>query len=145
MCQFSALKLYTLVPDRATRNSNTQRVLTLKTQTWLNLNSNKPEKLVLLEPKLEILEQDLSLIQVRTQQFESRWNLKSHYLKLKWGLTCPNEGIFDVPSWGGWCWGGKGLFGRGPISGPWGPWGLKSILGGDPLKGTWKKRKIGCN
>ena len=44
-----------LVPDRATWNLNARRVLTLKTQTRLNLRSKKPKKLILLEPKLEIL------------------------------------------------------------------------------------------
>ena len=70
--------------------------------------------------------------------YEKVLNKKWQHFYYSWWLnfTCPNEGIFD-PSWGVCCcWGGKGLFGRGPISGPWGPWGLKSILGGDPLRGT---------
>ena len=41
------------MPDRATGNSNTWRVLTLRTQTLLNWSSNKPEELVLIKPKLE--------------------------------------------------------------------------------------------
>ena len=61
----------TLVPDQATQNSNTQRALTLKTQTRQNSSLKKPEKLVLLEPKLEILQQKLSLVLVQTQQFEA--------------------------------------------------------------------------
>ena len=59
------------MPDRAIRNSNTQQALTLKTQTQLNSSSQKPEKLLLLEPKLEILEQKLSLVHVRSFQFKT--------------------------------------------------------------------------
>ena len=49
------------MPDQATQNSNTRRALTLKTQTRQNSSLKKPEKLVLLEPKLEILEHNVSL------------------------------------------------------------------------------------
>ena len=60
------------MPDRAIRSSNIRQALTLKTQTQLNSSSQKPEKLVLLEPKLETLEQKLSLLHVRTRQFETQ-------------------------------------------------------------------------
>ena len=41
---------------------------------WMILysSSKKPKKLVLLKPKLEILEQKSSLIHTRTRQFETR-------------------------------------------------------------------------
>ena len=68
---------YLLVPDWATRNSNTRRVLTLKTQTQLNSSTKKPEKFLLLKPKLKILEQNSSLMHVWTRQFETRWNSNS--------------------------------------------------------------------
>ena len=55
------------MPDRAIRNLNTQQVLTVKTQTELE----KTEKLVLLKQKLEILNQNSSLIHVPTRQFET--------------------------------------------------------------------------
>ena len=48
--------------ERATRNLKTRQALTLKTQTRLNSSSKKPEKFVLLEPLLEILEQTSRLI-----------------------------------------------------------------------------------
>ena len=63
---------YILVLDLGTRNSKTRQALTLKNQTRLNSSSKKPEKLVLLEPKLEILKQKLSLIHARTRQFKTR-------------------------------------------------------------------------
>ena len=56
-----------IVLERATRNSKTRRALTLKTQTRPNSSSKKPEKLVLLEPKLEMLEQKSILIHARTR------------------------------------------------------------------------------
>ena len=62
------------MPDRAIRNSNTRQALTLKTQTQLNSSTKNPEKLVLLEPKLKVLEQNLNLIHVPTWQFETWWN-----------------------------------------------------------------------
>ena len=77
-----------LVPDRATQNSNTRRVLTLKTQPQLNSSSKKLEKLVLLEPKLEILKQNSSLIHIQTRQFETRQNLT--LLKSELDLALPN-------------------------------------------------------
>ena len=49
--------------------------LTLKTQTRLCSTLKKPEKLVLLEPKIKKLEQNSSLIHVRTRQFEIHWIL----------------------------------------------------------------------
>ena len=66
------LGMYLLVPDQTTRTLNTQRVLTLKTQIWLNSSSKKPEILLLLEQKLKRLEQNSSLSHVRTGQFETR-------------------------------------------------------------------------
>ena len=72
------------MPDRATGNSNTRRVLTLRTQTLLNWSSNKPEELVLIEPKLEILKQNLSLIHVWTLRFETQWNSMKLDLDKKW-------------------------------------------------------------
>ena len=72
------------MPDRATGNSNTRRVLTLRTQTLLNWSSNKPEELVLIEPKLEILKQHLSLIHVWTLRFETQWNSMKLDLDKKW-------------------------------------------------------------
>ena len=56
------------MPDRAIRNLNTRQVLTVKTQTELE----KTEKLALLKQKLEILNQNSSLIHVPTRQFETR-------------------------------------------------------------------------
>ena len=56
VCTTYHSKVLCYVTSRVARNSNTRQVLTLKTQTRLNSSSNKPEKLVILEPKLEILE-----------------------------------------------------------------------------------------
>ena len=42
-----------------------------------NLELEKPEKLILPKPKLEIFEQKLSLIHAPTRQFETRWNSNS--------------------------------------------------------------------
>ena len=56
VCTTDHSKVLCYVTSRAARNSNTRQVLTLKTQTRLNLSLEKPEKLVLFELKLEILE-----------------------------------------------------------------------------------------
>ena len=53
-----------IVPHQASRNSNTRQVSTLNIQTRLNSSLKKPEKLVLFELKLEILEQKSSMIHV---------------------------------------------------------------------------------
>ena len=82
-----------IVPDRATRNSNFQRVLTLKTQTQLNSILKKPEKFVFLESKLQILEQKSSLIHVQTRQFETRWN--SNSIKSELDLALLNSSFSD--------------------------------------------------
>ena len=57
------------MPDRATRYSTSFNSQDLKSA---ELELEKPEKLVLPEPKLEILKQNLSLSHVRTRQFETR-------------------------------------------------------------------------
>ena len=68
---------YLVVPDWATKNSNTWSVLSLKTQKRLNMSSKKPEKLLLLKPKLELQQQNLSMIHVLTRRIKTRWNSNS--------------------------------------------------------------------
>ena len=46
-------------------------------QTRLNSSSKKPEKLVLLEPKLEMLDKKSSMMHVLTRQFETQGNSNS--------------------------------------------------------------------
>ena len=72
---WNVTRFFVLVLEWATRNSKTQRALTLKTQTRLNSSSKKPEKLILLEPKLKIIEQKSSLIHARTRQFETLYKV----------------------------------------------------------------------
>ena len=80
--------------EQATRNSKTWQALTLKTQTQLNSSTKILEKLVLLEPKLEILKQKSSLIHAWTRQFETWWNSNS-----KWVRSSTNTYEYWANTW----------------------------------------------
>ena len=86
--------MYVLVLERATQNLKTRRALFLKTQTRPTSSSKKPEKLVLLEPKLEILEQrfklklqKLVLFELNTCSNSTFWNSMKLKLDKKWAQS----------------------------------------------------------